>query len=752
MYTCTDILIFHFFLRYELVETILSTGIVSEILIRQADRRDSALFSCIAVNAYGRDDTNIQLIVQEPPDGPQDVRVLETTSRSVKLSWSPPQYNGNTPITQYIIQYRDEGGKWHNRMTNVSVTGTETSGMVTGLKPAKIYLLRVLTENRIGRSEPSKPVEAITQEEAPGAAPIKVRAIPTSSQSIKVSWKPPTTELQHGLLKGYYVGYKIADTPDTFVYKTLEIGEGFKEECHVTGLRRNTKYSVVVQAFNSKGAGPPSDDVVVQTLENDPPLTPPLTVMDKTTSSIHLAWDPNYDKGNPVSGYVLHHKHEDGNDWVESNIAGDQRNYLVHGLECGTKYHFFLLAYNSAGKGEPGEILVIKTEGGAPLAPDKQSILSTNMTAATMNLVSWHDGGCPIKSFKVRYRQQQDMEWTVLNDGPLPSDNMRVDLVGLSPGSWYQIHISATNKAGTTDAEYTFSTLNTLDAVTPKTVVNKVTAPFYLDMTIILPVAVSGVVISVVLCVVCVVVRKKHSSEHYGTGPYQGRKGSASEAMRMSEMEKNKKHSSSVSSYYPQPYATTHLAGRGRSEDGTDSGYHQVVNHSNLYTALLKLCMHYIVIIVSCISTGPYQGRKGSASEAMRMSEMEKNKKHSSSVSSYYPQPYATTHLAGRGRSEDGTDSGYHQLQEEPLYATVKRTPRPPRSDGHIYHCPGLLMDAEQRSQNNTTTSSKDGGGMRVKLSENDAHNNTSGEDDEMLMQRIQKYLEAAEKVVIPST
>lgn len=52
------------FYRYELVETILSTGIVSEILIRQADRRDSALFSCIANNAYGRDDTNIQLIVQ----------------------------------------------------------------------------------------------------------------------------------------------------------------------------------------------------------------------------------------------------------------------------------------------------------------------------------------------------------------------------------------------------------------------------------------------------------------------------------------------------------------------------------------------------------------------------------------------------------------------------------------------------------------------------------------------------------------
>ncbi|GFV54611.1 down syndrome cell adhesion molecule-like protein 1 [Trichonephila clavipes] len=50
-------------------------------------------------------------------------------------------------------------------MPNVTVTGADSTGIVVGLKPAKIYLFRVLAENRIGKSEPSKPVEAITQEE-----------------------------------------------------------------------------------------------------------------------------------------------------------------------------------------------------------------------------------------------------------------------------------------------------------------------------------------------------------------------------------------------------------------------------------------------------------------------------------------------------------------------------------------------------------------------------------------------------------
>ncbi|GIY04772.1 hypothetical protein CDAR_108881 [Caerostris darwini] len=68
-------------------------------------------------------------------------------------------------LAKYFSQLIDNFGKWHNRMQNVTVTGTDSTGIVMGLKPSKIYLFRVLAENRIGRSEPSKPVEALTQEE-----------------------------------------------------------------------------------------------------------------------------------------------------------------------------------------------------------------------------------------------------------------------------------------------------------------------------------------------------------------------------------------------------------------------------------------------------------------------------------------------------------------------------------------------------------------------------------------------------------
>jgi Down syndrome cell adhesion protein len=50
--------------KYDITETQTPTGFTSEIVIRSTDRRDSSLFTCRASNAYGEDETNIQVIMQ----------------------------------------------------------------------------------------------------------------------------------------------------------------------------------------------------------------------------------------------------------------------------------------------------------------------------------------------------------------------------------------------------------------------------------------------------------------------------------------------------------------------------------------------------------------------------------------------------------------------------------------------------------------------------------------------------------------
>lgn len=50
--------------RYENATELKSDSLIAKLSVHSVDRRDSALFTCIASNAYGQDDTNIQLIVQ----------------------------------------------------------------------------------------------------------------------------------------------------------------------------------------------------------------------------------------------------------------------------------------------------------------------------------------------------------------------------------------------------------------------------------------------------------------------------------------------------------------------------------------------------------------------------------------------------------------------------------------------------------------------------------------------------------------
>lgn len=72
-----------------------------------------------------------------------------------------------------------------------------------------------------------------------------------------------------GYLLGYYVGYRDLSSSDPFVYKTVDLSKLQRmSEALISNLKRNTKYAITVQGYNSKGAGPASKEVVVQTLQH----------------------------------------------------------------------------------------------------------------------------------------------------------------------------------------------------------------------------------------------------------------------------------------------------------------------------------------------------------------------------------------------------------------------------------------------------------------------------------------------------
>lgn len=83
--------------RYTIREETLPNGVLSDLSIKRTERSDSALFTCVATNSFGSDDTSINMIVQEVPEIPYGLKVLDKSGRSVQLSWVAP-YDGNSPI------------------------------------------------------------------------------------------------------------------------------------------------------------------------------------------------------------------------------------------------------------------------------------------------------------------------------------------------------------------------------------------------------------------------------------------------------------------------------------------------------------------------------------------------------------------------------------------------------------------------------------------------------------------------------
>ncbi|GFR32356.1 down syndrome cell adhesion molecule [Trichonephila clavata] len=90
--------------RYVLREHVHPNGLKSQLSIPSVLRADSGLFSCEAVNDYGREEKSIQLIVQAPPESPEGMQLLQVTSRQITFSWTAPS-SGNSPITGYIVVY-----------------------------------------------------------------------------------------------------------------------------------------------------------------------------------------------------------------------------------------------------------------------------------------------------------------------------------------------------------------------------------------------------------------------------------------------------------------------------------------------------------------------------------------------------------------------------------------------------------------------------------------------------------------------
>ena len=136
-----------------------------------------------------------------------------------------------------------------------------------------------------------------------------------------------------------------------------------------------------------------------------------------------------------------------------------------------------------------------------------------------VNLNSWKTGGCPIQYFVVQYKPRTQREFILLSNHVLPEAGNLI-ITDLLPAKWYTLFLTATNEAGSTEAEYSFSTLTLSGELIPAYPLESFD-DFAHQVKLFMPVACFLVVSSLVMTVWFVLRRKRHSLHH--TIQFQGK-------------------------------------------------------------------------------------------------------------------------------------------------------------------------------------------------------------------------------------
>ncbi|XGW29138.1 hypothetical protein V3C99_008720 [Haemonchus contortus] len=220
--------------------------------IKDSARADSGKYKIVATNENGRDEAEVTVNVLDIPGAPEGpLTVKDITKDSCTLKWHPPEDDGGSPITNYIVEKQEDDGRW--------VPCGETAD--TNLKVGKLnegheYKFRVKAVNRQGVSAPLQTDHAIVAKnpyDEPGA-PTDVTPVDWDKDHVDLEWKAP--ENNGGAPIEQYIVEKKDKYGDWVPCATVD---GKTTKATAGNLVAGETYQFRVKAVNKAGPGKPSD-------------------------------------------------------------------------------------------------------------------------------------------------------------------------------------------------------------------------------------------------------------------------------------------------------------------------------------------------------------------------------------------------------------------------------------------------------------------------------------------------------------
>ncbi|TRZ02637.1 hypothetical protein DNTS_000622 [Danionella cerebrum] len=381
-----------------------------------------------------------------PSAPPQEVRLISLSSTSIQVSWTAPPFasrHGN--IVSYSLAYQAESGDDQERHEVQNISSQTYRYILEDLEKWTQYLVWVKAHTDVGPGPESSSMRIRTKEDVPGAPPRRVEVDSMNSTALRVSWRAPLQQKQHGQIRGYQVVYSRLENGEPrgqpFI---VDVALPDAQEAIITGLLPETSYSVTVAAYTTKGDGARSKAKVVTTT-GAVPGKPTMIISTTIGNTALIQWQPPKEMVGDLMGYRLRYKREEDESYTIREFKRSDDHFTVTGLHKGATYIFKLCAKNRAGNGEE-YTKEITTPDDVP-SSYPQNLRVVGLTTTTTKL-AWDPPPLPerngrIVQYMVVYRdinsQQNQTNGTT---------ETQMTIHGLQPDTTYDIRVRAFTAKG----------------------------------------------------------------------------------------------------------------------------------------------------------------------------------------------------------------------------------------------------------------------------------------------------------------
>lgn len=212
----------------------------------------------VSPTGQGVDHRQVQRELGEVAVQLQEPAMLSTSS--VRVSWTVDRQSQY--VQGYRLFYRPSGGNWLLQDINAP---SERSTVLTSLLKGTEYEMKIRPYFDEFQGKDSRTVVVRTPEEVPSAPPRAVTVATVklgNSSSINVSWEPPPSDRQNGIIQEYRV-WCVGNGDNQTRYYVNRTVDGNTQSTVLKGLMPGVLYQIEVAAVTGAGVGTRSQPVSV---------------------------------------------------------------------------------------------------------------------------------------------------------------------------------------------------------------------------------------------------------------------------------------------------------------------------------------------------------------------------------------------------------------------------------------------------------------------------------------------------------